>query len=166
MNSGVSGGAAAASPTKRTASAAADVAAASPTKRVLIRAPLCDCAEPRASTRRETGSGTNKGRFFWSCNLSHCSFFRWCDDKEAGTRLGLPGPACTCGVPSLERVTKKPGPNHGRVFFNCAGGRCKFFQWADQCGAAAAATTSFVEIEVRPPALCMCMWCVCVCMCV
>jgi hypothetical protein len=47
---------------------------------------------------------------------------------------------CKCGIDAARRVTKKPGPNHGRAFFSCGnwrmvarGGRqpCDFFQWAE-----------------------------------
>jgi hypothetical protein len=55
---------------------------------------------------------------------------------RTGKWLGV----CKCGVKAAPRVTKKPGPNHGRSFFSCGRWRmvtrgdrqpCDFFQWAD-----------------------------------
>lgn len=55
---------------------------------------------------------------------------------KSGRWLGI----CKCGAKAAPRVTKKPGPNHGRSFYSCGnwrmlarGGRqpCDFFQWAD-----------------------------------
>jgi len=42
---------------------------------------------------------------------------------------------CYCGKPRIERVTKRPGPNHGRKFFSCgkysalSGPSCDYFEW-------------------------------------
>ena len=44
---------------------------------------------------------------------------------------------CYCGKPRVERVTKRPGPNHGRKFFSCgkystlSGPSCDYFEWID-----------------------------------
>lgn len=53
----------------------------------------------------------------------------------AGRWLGV----CKCGVKAHVRVTKKPGPNHGRAFYSCGrwtitGQRqqCDFFKWQDE----------------------------------
>jgi inhibitor of KinA sporulation pathway (predicted exonuclease) len=54
---------------------------------------------------------------------------------KAGQWLGN----CKCGVDAARRVTKKPGPNHGRAFFSCGNWRmiarqkpCDFFRWAEE----------------------------------
>jgi len=45
---------------------------------------------------------------------------------------------CFCNVKAHHRVTKKPGPNHGREFYSCGrwsiskqNRQCDFFMWAD-----------------------------------
>jgi hypothetical protein len=45
---------------------------------------------------------------------------------------------CFCHVKAHHRVTKKPGPNHGRKFYSCGrwsiskqNRQCDFFMWAD-----------------------------------
>ena len=45
---------------------------------------------------------------------------------------------CFCNVKAHHRVTKKPGPNHGRKFYSCGrwsiskqNRQCDFFMWAD-----------------------------------
>lgn len=50
---------------------------------------------------------------------------------------------CGCGVAAHSRVTKKPGPNHGRAFFSCGRWRitsrrcCSFFAWAEDLASGA-----------------------------
>lgn len=44
-------------------------------------------------------------------------------------------PPCKCSNPSVQYVTRKPGPNLNRPFFTCAKPRseqCGFFEWADK----------------------------------
>lgn len=47
---------------------------------------------------------------------------------------------CFCGAKAKSRVTKRPGPNHGRAFWSCGcwtitaqqSSSCEFFLWADE----------------------------------
>lgn len=47
---------------------------------------------------------------------------------------------CFCGAKAKNRVTKRPGPNHGRKFWSCGrwtitaqqSSSCDFFMWADE----------------------------------
>lgn len=47
---------------------------------------------------------------------------------------------CFCGTKAKSRVTKRPGPNHGRKFWSCGcwtitaqqSSACDFFIWADE----------------------------------
>ncbi|XP_019659228.2 DNA topoisomerase 3-alpha isoform X1 [Ailuropoda melanoleuca] len=38
---------------------------------------------------------------------------------------------CNCGQEALLLTVRKEGPNQGRQFYKCGGGRCSFFLWAD-----------------------------------
>lgn len=41
---------------------------------------------------------------------------------------------CYCGLPAIERVARKEGPNQGRRFCSCpkaSVSRCNFFRWLD-----------------------------------
>jgi hypothetical protein len=38
---------------------------------------------------------------------------------------------CKCNQPAKSFVTKKEGPNFGRVGYNCGSKACDFFLWAD-----------------------------------
>jgi hypothetical protein len=41
---------------------------------------------------------------------------------------------CFCGLPAIERVARKEGPNQGRRFVSCpkaSVSRCNFFRWLD-----------------------------------
>jgi ERI1 exoribonuclease 2 len=48
------------------------------------------------------------------------------------------GGRCRCGVQAKQRVTRRPGANHGRAFFGCGRwsitqkGGCGFMMWADE----------------------------------
>ncbi|KAM5152554.1 DNA topoisomerase 3-alpha [Mantella aurantiaca] len=39
---------------------------------------------------------------------------------------------CNCGVGAMTLTVRKEGPNQGRQFYKCNGGKCNFFLWADQ----------------------------------
>ncbi|XP_051569913.1 DNA topoisomerase 3-alpha-like isoform X2 [Myxocyprinus asiaticus] len=39
---------------------------------------------------------------------------------------------CNCGQDAVLLTVRKEGPNHGRQFYKCNTGDCKFFLWADQ----------------------------------
>ncbi|PIO27956.1 hypothetical protein AB205_0003220 [Aquarana catesbeiana] len=39
---------------------------------------------------------------------------------------------CNCGVSAVQLTVRKEGPNQGRQFYKCSGGKCNFFLWADQ----------------------------------
>ncbi|XP_040212350.1 DNA topoisomerase 3-alpha [Rana temporaria] len=39
---------------------------------------------------------------------------------------------CNCGVTAVQLTVRKEGPNQGRPFYKCDGGKCNFFLWADQ----------------------------------
>ncbi|CAK9098688.1 unnamed protein product [Durusdinium trenchii] len=114
----------------------------------------CSCGQP-ALLLNVKKEGPNQGRGFWKCAKQNpeqpCGFFEWADEPPRSSGNGAnghganghsqaqgmmpqlpPGPACTCGQPSLGLTVKKDGPNKGRVFFKCAQGQCGHFQWADQ----------------------------------
>eukprot|EP00747_Dinoflagellata_sp_TGD_P028862 gnl/TRDRNA2_/TRDRNA2_133529_c3_seq2.p1 gnl/TRDRNA2_/TRDRNA2_133529_c3~~gnl/TRDRNA2_/TRDRNA2_133529_c3_seq2.p1 ORF type:complete len:581 (-),score=88.09 gnl/TRDRNA2_/TRDRNA2_133529_c3_seq2:65-1570(-) len=47
------------------------------------------------------------------------------------------GPACRCGMPSIQRTVRKEGPNCGKQFYTCTkpqGQQCGFFEWLDAAG--------------------------------
>lgn len=58
----------------------------------------CDC-QPRqkAALRVVAGHGHNKGRSFWKCRQTGCSFFRWADEPAPATKPvpQLPTPEIT-----------------------------------------------------------------------
>ncbi|XP_007425112.1 DNA topoisomerase 3-alpha isoform X1 [Python bivittatus] len=39
---------------------------------------------------------------------------------------------CNCGEEALLLTVRKEGPNHGRQFYKCSTGSCRFFLWSDQ----------------------------------
>jgi GRF zinc finger len=58
-------------------------------------------------------------------------------------------------VRQVLRRTRKPGPNHGRMFYSCASSNrrgCSFFQWQDEGSAALCQRSS----EKNPLCLCGC----------
>jgi hypothetical protein len=40
-----------------------------------------------------------------------------------------PDPRCHCGIDGRRWQVQKPGRNHGRFFWSCMPGNCKYFQW-------------------------------------
>lgn len=57
------------------------------------------------------------------------------NNNNANNDDGNGNPPCRCSNPSVQYVTRKPGPNLDRPFFTCAkprGEQCGFFEWADK----------------------------------
>jgi len=86
---------------------------------------LCRCGRYRE--RQVAGASSSQpGRGFYSCSCPNK--FEW--EGDGAPAVSASGPACKCGVASVQRAQKKEGPNRGRKFWCCAKPKgCGFFEW-------------------------------------
>ncbi|KAH1016264.1 hypothetical protein HUJ04_007516 [Dendroctonus ponderosae] len=105
---------------------------------------VCQC-EQQAVLLTVRKDGPNKGRQFYKCAQSACSFFLWdsndsnttIPDNQTATSAGRSSHVdvmCRCNQKAVLRTVNKDGPNKGRQFYCCSimVDGCKFFQWADE----------------------------------
>ena len=98
-----------------------------PTHNTTTVFPICDCVNPTpAKSLVVKKDNENRGRTFYTCNASKCTFFKW-----ENVFLLEQSVKCQCGIPSKFRVVRKNNINRGRTFLNCpkVKDRCTFFQW-------------------------------------
>lgn len=116
--------------------------------------PKCKCGH-KVVQRAVQREGRHRGRLFFLCPEVQCKFFEWADENGQPPRVGLQQDVdsstgaeaprlCTgCGQQASQRVSKKEGPNCGRVFFCCpqrqeertAPACSSFFVWGPAEGA-------------------------------
>ncbi|KAH3717181.1 hypothetical protein DPMN_059961 [Dreissena polymorpha] len=88
--------------------------------------PPCPTHQKKCSMKEVRKEGQNKGKWFFTCNVRTCNFFKWADEQF---------PICAGhGQPCTIRTVMKIGPNNGRRFFTCKlpkNKQCKFFEWAE-----------------------------------
>lgn len=127
--------------------------------------PPCACGQP-SSQRTVRKEGPNTGRVFFCCARpqgEQCKFFQFADEPprpdgqpQQPQQPQAEGPACPCGLPSMQLTTRKEGPNMGRVFYKCAkpqGEQCGHFQWADEPPRPAGQMPQQPQLD-GPPCLC------------
>ncbi|KAH3881006.1 hypothetical protein DPMN_004929 [Dreissena polymorpha] len=88
--------------------------------------PTCPTHQKKCSMKEVRKEGQNKGRWFFTCNVRTCNYFKWADEQF---------PICAGHwQPCTIRTVMKIGPNNGRRFFTCKlpkNKQCKFFEWAE-----------------------------------
>ncbi|KAI8068308.1 hypothetical protein BC940DRAFT_38795 [Gongronella butleri] len=85
----------------------------------------------------------NLARWFWTCPLSACAYFRWDTPNDQFHKLptskiqsvldpsaprGTTTPLCHCKIPCRMFTMKKPGKDYGRNYYKCQQMRCGFYQ--------------------------------------
>ena len=84
--------------------------------------------ERRSSFRTPSTTKWIRAKSFRSNSSSILS----CDSPQPFNGGKLTPPLCKCGKRAKRKIVTSPGPNHGRPFFSCPGGRgsgCQYFRW-------------------------------------
>lgn len=87
--------------------------------------------EPQTKTKKN--NSTQKDTGLALRNDGNSSSFNNGGNNSSGSSSGSGGICCECGVPAIQLVTRKAGPNQNRPFFKCGSSThaCNFFVWGD-----------------------------------